>query len=681
MTAAIASLLLQLWQVVLARLLGWISTVQSRPTARGGTISTNDRCIARKIDQDKVECLVVFGTQSGTAQTIAERLAREAHARFGLGCLVAPFDDYDFNNMSDISANTLVLLVMASYGDGEPTDDACQFYSLLTDESSLLDELGGNGLGDLKFGAFGLGNSTYTHYNKVMRQVNDRLLVSGAQRLGPLGESDDSKETPEETFLQWKEDMWSHAVKEMSLEERVAIFEPSYEVSEVQTQDDRTDKPSTLSKHHGQHPLGATPVPIRSSRSLVSTYDRDCVHVELDLSGSGLCYETGDHLGVWPTNPQAEVERFLQKFGLWEKRKTAISIHRREGDFSSQTPFPSTISVEDLALYHLDICGPVSRQSLSVMVDFVADEAQRTALKQLGADKSQFLKLTEGKYFNTALLLEHLFPGGEAVTVPLAVLLECVPKLQPRFYSISSSATAERKRPTITVSAQSLPVPGTSRRFLGVASNFILDSTRTRESRPVWANLLPPKAEGDGPPSLPVFVRTSSFRLPEDLSVPVLMIGPGTGVAPFRGFIRERVEQKRQGQEIGTLTLFYGCRRADEDFLYKEEWSAYRDELGDKFQMHVAFSRQTEKKVYVQDILMEKWEEVTRVIRNNGAVYVCGDVRMGKGVYSTLRDILIKGEGISEDEAEDRLRDMKQSRFYHVRNPPVIFLFAWLRSV
>ncbi|KAL6360779.1 hypothetical protein LRP88_06487 [Fusarium phalaenopsidis] len=649
MTATIVSLLLQLWQVVLARLLAWISAVKSRPTTRGGTISTKDRCIARKIEEDKVECLVIFGSQSGTAQTIAEKLAREAKARFGLGCLIASFDDYDFNNMFNISANTL-----------------------LTDESSWLDELGGNGLGNLRFGAFGLGNSTYTHYNKVMRQINDQLLASGAQRLGPLGESDDSKETPEETFLQWKEDMWSHAVKAMALEERVAIFEPSYEVLEVQAQEDRTDKPSTLPEHYGQSPIGATPVPIRTSRSLVFTHERDCVHVELDISGSELCYGTGDHLGVWPKNPQAEVERFLQRFGLWEKRRTTISIHKREGDFSSQTLFPSAVSVEDLALYHLDICGPVSRQSLSVMADFVANEVQRTTLKQLGADKSQFLKLTEGQYFNTALLLEHLFPGGEAVTVPLAVLLECVPKLQPRFYSISSSAIAERQRPTITVSAQSIPVPGTSRRFLGVASNFILDSTRARESHTAGANLLPPKAEGDGLPSLPVFVRTSSFRLPEDLSVPVLMIGPGTGVAPFRGFIREKVEQKRQGQEVGTLTLFYGCRREDEDFLYKDEWKAYRDELGDKFQMHVAFSRQTEKKVYVQDILMKKWEEVMCVIRNNGAIYVCGDVRMGKGVYSTLRDILVKGEGISEDEAEDRLREMKQSRFYHQKGLPYL---------
>ncbi|EEU44933.1 uncharacterized protein NECHADRAFT_22114, partial [Fusarium vanettenii 77-13-4] len=604
------------------------------------------RCIARKIEAEKVQCLVLFGTQSGTAQTIAEKLAREAHARFGLECLLAPFDDYDFNNMCKISADTLVLLVMASYGDGEPTDDACQFYSLLTGGSSWLDEPGGNGLGNLRFGAFGLGNSTYTHYNKVMRRVNDQLLASGAQRLGALGESDDSRETPEETFLQWKEEMWSHAVKAMELEERVAVFEPSYEILEVQTEDERSDKPSSLPKHHSPGPIGATCVPIHASRSLVSTEDRNCVHVELDISGSGLCYETGDHLGVWPTNPRAEVERFLQKFGLWDKRKRTISIHRKEGDCSSQSPLPPTVSVEDLALRYLDICGPVSRQSLSIMADFVTDETQRTTLKGLGADKSHFLKLTEGKYFNTALLLEHLFPDDEAVTVPLAILLECVPKLQPRFYSISSSAIADRQRPTITASAQSLPVPETSRRFLGVASNFILDSSRTRES------------------ILPVFVRTSSFRLPGDLSTPVLMIGPGTGVAPFRGFIRERVQQKRKGQEIGTLTLLYSCRREDEDFLYKDEWSAYQDELGDKFQMHVAFSRQTEKKVYVQDILMGKWEEVMRIIRNNGAVYVCGDVRMGKGVYSTLRDILVMAEGISQDEAEDRLRDMKQSRFY-----------------
>lgn len=573
MIATIVSLLLQLWQVVLARLLAWIPALQSRPTTRGGTLSTIDRCVARRIAQDKVGCLVLFGTQSGAAQTIAEKLSREAHERFGLECLIAPFDDYDFSNMSNITQNTLVLLVMASYGDGEPTDDACQFYSLLTEESSWLDDLGGNGLGNLRFGAFGLGNSTYTHYNKVMRQVNNRLLASGAQRLGSLGESDDSKETPEETFLQWKEDMWFHAVKAMVLEECVAIFEPSYKVLEVQAKGNRTGKSSTLPKHHSQGPIEATPVPIRSSRSLVSTHDRDCVHVELDISGSNLCYETGDHLGIWPTNLQAEVERFLQKFGLWEKRKTAISIHRREGDSSSQTPFPPTVSVKDLALYYLDICGPVSRQSLSVMADFVADEAQRTTLKELGADKCQFLKLTEGKYFNTALLLDHLFPGGEAVAVPPAVLLDCVPRLQPRFYSISSSATAEKQRPTITVSAQSTPMPGTSRRFLGVASNFILDSTRAREPHTPGANPLPPKAEDDSLPSLPVFVRTSSFRLPEDLSVPVLMIGPGTGVAPFRGFIRERVQQKRQGQEIGTLMLFYGCRRADEDFIYKHEWS------------------------------------------------------------------------------------------------------------
>lgn len=190
-------------------------------------------------------------------------------------------------------------------------------------------------------------------------------------------------------------------------------------------------------------------------------------------------------------------------------------------------------------------------------------------------------------------------------------------------------------------------------------------------------------------------VRTSTFRLPSDLSAPVLMIGPGTGVAPFRGFVRERLAQRRQGKNIGPMTLLYGCRKASEDFLYYDEWKvsqvpldrpdiradrhtppnpvadsrpqAYADELGDKFEMHTALSRETAQKTYVQDLLRQLEGQVAKIVRNNGSIYVCGDVRMGRGVSQVICEVLAAEEQVSLPEAEVLVSELRHSHRYQVR--------------
>ncbi|KAF5563769.1 NCP1-NADPH-cytochrome P450 reductase [Fusarium phyllophilum] len=546
----------------------------------GDSDVSSDKCILKRLEEEDKNCVVLFGSQSGNAQEFAEKLAREAHTRFQLRSTVAEIDEYTYQSLHKLPENTIVFFILASYGDGEPTDNAEQFYNFLIneDDDGPFDQLREHGLQNLSYAAFGLGNSSYAHFNAVIRKVDERLQLCGARRLGPVGEADDGKGTNAEDFIEWKDQMWPQAIEAFGLvEQEAGEREPAFEVVEIPNhhgpifQADYTDR--TLAQQ-AQAVTSHCFAPISEARMLSDAGGRSYIHVELDLKDTKLDYQTGDHLSVCPINSDVEVERFLRVFGLWDKRGETIRVRSLSDDLNP--PFPSPCSYESAARFYIDICGPVSREVVSTFANCVSDAKQKTTLRQLGKDKEAFLALTEGSFYNITSVMEALFPG-ETVNVPFAIIIEALPKLQPRYYSVSSSSALDANKVSITVAIESFPIQNTIRHFSGVATNFILDVASTENEVMSRSRVQPliytlPTRRPHLQPSLSVLVRTSTFRLQSDPTIPILMIGPGTGVAPFRGFVRERVAMHRQGKEFTPITLLYGCRKSTEDFLYEEEW-------------------------------------------------------------------------------------------------------------
>ncbi|KRX14444.1 NADPH--cytochrome P450 reductase, partial [Trichinella nelsoni] len=231
---------------------------------------------------------------------------------------------------------------------------------------------------------------------------------------------------------------------------------------------------------------------------------------------------------------------------------------------------------------------------------------------------------------------------------PLDLLLELLPRLQPRFYSISSSPKVDPSLVSITVIVLKYTTP-IGRPGKGVATNYLASKIAV-ENKPH--------------PQVPIYIRRSQFRLPHSPSTPVVMIGPGTGIAPFRGFIQERAMLKQTGREVGPMILYFGCRKRKEDYLYGQELEAWLKD-GTLSELHVAFSRDQPRKVYVQHLMLERKQSIWSLLQNGAFFYVCGDARnMARDVHSALMQI-IAGEGdMNADEAAAYFKQLESQKRY-----------------
>lgn len=557
----------------------------SNGTANGAkTGKTRD--ILEKLEETGKNCVIFYGSQTGTAEDYASRLAKEGSQRFGLKTMVADLEDYDYENLDKFPEDKVAFFVLATYGEGEPTDNAVEFYQFITgDEFSF--ESGSSAddkpLSSLKYVTFGLGNNTYEHYNAMVRQVDAALTKLGAKRIGSAGEGDDGAGTMEEDFLAWKEPMWEELAKVMGLEEREAVYEPVFSVTEddsLSPEDANVYLGEPTRGHlqgRGTGPFSAhNPyiAPIAESRELFTVKDRNCLHMEIDISGSNLTYETGDHIAVWPTNAGAEVDRFLKVFGLEEKRHSVIAI--KGLDVTAKVPIPTPTTYDAAVRYYMEICAPVSRQFVSSLAAFAPDEEAKAELVRLGGDKDYFQEKVTSQCFNIAQALESI-TSKPFSSVPFSFLIEGINKLQPRYYSISSSSLVQKDKISITAVVESVRIPGATHIVKGVTTNYLLALKQKQNGDPepdphgLTYSINGPRNKYDGI-HVPVHVRHSNFKLPSDPSKPIIMIGPGTGVAPFRGFIQERAALAARGEKVGITILFYGCRNRNEDFLYKDEW-------------------------------------------------------------------------------------------------------------
>jgi NADPH-ferrihemoprotein reductase len=541
------------------------------------------RDVTKKMANAGKNCMIFFGSQSGSAEDFAARLAKEGHSRFGLETMVGSLEDYDYETLNDFPRDSVAIFVISTFGEGEPPDNAQDFYNFITDENISFSN-GGTNLSNLSYISFGLGNSTYEHFNAASVIVDKSLERLGGHRIGIAGRGDDGEKTTEEDFLSWKETMWAALSKKMGLEEREATYEPVFAIAEIghlNTKDDKVylGEPNQLALEgrtrgpfNSHNPFVG---PVVTSRNLFKDKARNCTHLEIDLADSGLTYETGDHVSVFPVNCDIEVDRFLKVFGLFEKKHTVIDVKSLER--TARVSFPVPTTYDTVARYKLEICAPVSRQLIQQLATFAPTAYASAELVKLGTDKEYFHQQVTEPHLNLAQILESC--GRDAVwsAIPFSILVEGLVSLQPRMYSISSSPLVSKDRLTITAKVESMRLSSGGSLFHGVASNYLLDIQQTQNNVPK-ADTYTTAYAVHGPRnryaniSVPLCIRSSTFRLPPNPAVPIIMVGPGTGVAPFRAFVQERAAQMKAGQEVGATLLFYGCREKSKDLIYEEDW-------------------------------------------------------------------------------------------------------------
>lgn len=544
------------------------------------------RNIVEKMNETGKNCVIFYGSQTGTAEDYASRLAKEGSQRFGLKTMVADLEDYDYDQLDTIGDDKIAFFVLATYGEGEPTDNAADFYQFITGDDVAFESGAAaedKPLSSMKYVAFGLGNNTYEHYNAMVRQIDSALQKLGASRVATAGEGDDGAGTMEEDFLAWKEPMWAALTEAMTLEERDAVYEPVFSVSEddsASAEHDHVYLGEPTKGHLEGEPKGPySPhnpfiAPIAESRELFNVKDRNCLHMEVDIAGSGLSYQTGDHIAVWPTNAGIAVDRFLQTFGLEEKRHSVINI--KSLDVTAKVPIPAPTTYDTAVRYYLEVCAPVSRQFVATLGAFAPDEEAKAEIVRLGSDKDYFHEKISGRCYNIAQALQSI-TSKPFTAVPFSLIIEGIHRLQPRYYSISSSSMVQKDKISITAIVESTRMPGGGHIVKGVTTNYLLalkqkqNGDQSPDPHGLTYTITGPRNKYDGI-HVPVHVRHSNFKLPSDPSKPVIMVGPGTGVAPFRGFIQERAALAAKGEKVGMTLLFFGCRKRDEDFLYSDEF-------------------------------------------------------------------------------------------------------------
>jgi NADPH-ferrihemoprotein reductase len=628
----------------------------------GANANKETRNIAQKLEETGKNIVVFWGSQSGTAEGFAHRLAREISIRWGQESMTADLSDYDPATITEIPNTKLAIFIVSTYGEGDPSDNTADFWSWITKAGEI-------SLTNLRYVAFGLGNTNYKFYNRVVDVVVEGLEKFGAKALMPVGKANDAEGATEEDFMAWKDGLFEVFKQQLGFQEVEAKYTPS-----LMVQEDESLEPIDL--HHGE-PNSHVDAPksaaqssavrtlnISSSRELFTSSDRNCLHMDLDLSNQPeLTYKTGDHLAIWPGNPDAEVERLLEVLGISSRRD--IPLHIKSVDSATKNTIPSPTSAIALFRYYLEICAPVNRDNIRDLAQFAPTQESKTYLLRLGQDKTAYADFINRTHINLGRLLQLACPDKSWSDLPLSYLVETLPHIRPRFYSISSSSVVSPRKPSITAIVSSTPLSDNPNELVhGVTSNYLLAISQHSRSQAHPHGITyhlngPSDALKDG--KVFAHIRRSKFKLPITGKTPLIMVGAGTGLAPFRAFLSERCQVQKIGKEIGHMILFFGCRNPDEDFIYRDELEEMQKILGDKLRLVTAFSRQEgSPRRYVQDRVSELGDDVVGLIDEGASFYVCGRAGMAREVEKVVGKTMQKAKGWTEDEVNNWSKAVKK---------------------
>jgi len=567
--------------------------------------------------------LVLFGSNLGTSEDAARRVADLSTAQ-GFAVRVAWLDDF----VGKLPTEGGVLIVCASY-NGAPPDNAAAFHRWLAD-GMVPDALAG-----VHYAVFGCGNRNWAStYQAVPRFIDEKLAAYGAQRLFERGEGD-AQEDLDGQFRAWRIALWESVSKQLGIAvdaKAESESRPRYAMDVV-----AGPQANPLAAVHG-----AGAMQILVNRELQTSSERSTRHLELALP-VGTTYHVGDHLGVVAENPPDVVARALRRFDFADDTYVRL---RAVSPLSSTLPTDAPVSLERLLARHVELQHTATRRQIATMAANTQCPNTKPRLQALSADDEETGEYrTEVKRKRRSVL--DLLEEFSACELPFEAFLDMLPPMTPRYYSISSSPHAEPSRCSITVGVVREPAWSGRGTFDGVCSTYL--------------------ERHDEHATIDAFVKDSKsgFHLPEDPARPIVMVGPGTGLAPFRGFLQERDALRRGGATLGRALLFFGCRHPDQDYLYRDELERFA--ANSIVELHVAFSRVGPEKTYVQHRIAERADDVWAIIDGGGTFYVCGDgSRMEPDVRAAIIALYRAKTGNDEAAASAWMDELTASKRYNL---------------
>ncbi|XP_004416712.1 PREDICTED: NADPH-dependent diflavin oxidoreductase 1 isoform X2 [Odobenus rosmarus divergens] len=575
--------------------------------------------------------LVLFGSQTGTAQDVSERLGREARRR-RLDCRVQALDSYSVVNLIN---ETLVIFVCATTGQGDPPDNMKNFWRFIFRKN-----LPPTSLCQMDFAVLGLGDSSYAKFNFVAKKLHRRLLQLGGRALLPMCLGDDQHELgPDAAVDPWLHDLWGKVLGLYPVPLDLGTIPAGVPLPSKFTLHFLPVAPRVCSE--GQRMAGTEPqgppseqqpflAPMVTNRRVTGpSHFQDVRLMEFDITGSGLSFAAGDVVLIQPENTASHTQRFCQVLGLDPDQN--FTLLPREPGVPCPARLPQPCSVRHLVSHYLDIASVPRRSFFELLACLSPHELEREKLLHFSSPQGQEELYS---YCNRPrrTILEVLcdFPHT-AGAIPADYLLDLIPPIRPRAFSIASS--------------------------LLILVAVVQYQTRLKEPRrglcSSWLASLDP---GQGPVQVPLWVRPGGLTFPQTPGTPVIMVGPGTGVAPFRAAVQERVAQGQSGN-----VLFFGCRLRDQDFYWEAEWM----ELEGRgcLTLFTAFSREQERKVYVQHRLRELGPLVWELLDRQGAYfYLAGNAKcMPADVSEALTSVFQEQGGLSAPDAATYLARLQRT--------------------
>ncbi|MBV9272437.1 MAG: sulfite reductase subunit alpha [Verrucomicrobia bacterium] len=497
-----------------------------------------------------------------------------------------------------LAGETHALIVTSTFGEGDPPENAKRFYNELhAPDHPRLPELG--------YSVLALGDTNYEQFCKCGKDIDFRLEELGARRIYQRADCNVDYEAPVAA--------WTNGILALLEAEPKMAGRGMLQPLEAAAAGSPT-RPAIEAGYSRKNPF---PAKLTANRLLTKAGSaKETRHLEISLTGSGLTYEAGDALGVAPSNCPELVDQILR----------VLSCDGEEavpGSGDSQLPLRKAL----LEFYEIT---RIPHGLFEFVAEHSGDSALRDLLSLAAADR---LKAYLSEREIVDLLVEH--PSAKLRASEFVSYLK---KLAPRLYSIASSPAAHSDSVHLTVSIVRYQTNGRKRK--GVCSTFLADR--------VNGNIF-------------TFVHKSPhFRLPADPSRPVIMVGPGTGIAPFRGFLYQREATQAKGPNW----LFFGDQKESTDFLYRDELLSFR-EKGVLARLDTAFSRDQAEKVYVQHRMLQQANELWSWLENGAHFYVCGDARrMAKDVDAALKTVIQRAGQKSADDAEQYINQLKADHRY-----------------
>jgi homodimeric pyruvate:ferredoxin (flavodoxin) oxidoreductase len=569
--------------------------------------------------------MVLFGSETGNAAALAQVWANEFKRR-GIRAKCAAMDDVD---LDEVTKQSQVFCVVATCGQGEFPANCRDFWKALSDPSNPKDLFQ-----NTKFAIFGLGDSSYVYFNEAAKRFHRKFEELGGKVVTTLGLGDDKDEDKYESkWNDWLPYLWNElGTPPPSME----LLPPSYSVT--------VESAATTPVPEVHVPSGCRLVPMTKNVVLTPPdYDRDIRHYEFDLRGLGMSYSPGDCLGIYPHNNKNEVLRWCAEYGL-----DPSSVLKLSDLQSRKDSLPPLSTVGQLFTEVLDIFGKPPRRFYETLQISAKDSSEQKELEFLlskeGSGKfKEFIKETP-----TFADLMKLYPSTK---LSLEYMLDHIPQIKPRLYSIASSLEMHKESVHLCIVKNDWTTPSGQLR-LGLCTRYLAGLSL-----------------GNTPDVIKGKINAAGITVPNTHAFPCVMVGLGTGIAPFRAMVQDREMARIRGDKIGPMALFFGARHKRTDYTYGDEFSEYHSNGNGVLKvLSTAFSRDQAHKIYVQDRISEYPEVIYDYLgKRQGYFYLCGPAgNVPPSVRKAVVNAFVKCGGHSQEEADKIVTQMQIEGRYNV---------------